>query len=193
MVRVMLRTAAETNSKMAWFNVSTIGLTGRHHPVLNGAVTAHEVKKLRPMVRMLAGDYFCFAVKNDQSGGGDHCRLCPDLGPDLPRPREDVQHIVTECEATRQTRERVMTSLRSCVESMNMDPRAIHELFNDNVVLCQFILDCSSLNLANHIRMNISDARLTEVVKICRDICYAIHNDRLRQLKMLTLERPGSG
>ena len=113
--------------------------------------------------------------------------MCPDLGPDLPRPREDVQHIVTECEATRQTRERVMTSLRSCVESMNMDPRAIHELFNDNVVLCQFILDCSSLNLANHIRMNISDARLTEVVKICRDICYAIHNDRLRQLKMLKL------
>ena len=181
-----LRTAAESNSKMTWFNVSTTGLTGRHHPVLNGAVTAHEVKKLRPMVRMLTGDYFCFAVKNDQSGGGDHCRLCPDLGPDLPRPREDIQHIVTECEATRDTRERLLINLWSSLEQVNKDPSAMTELLCDKVLLCQFILDCSSLNLPNHIRIGAGDRRLTEVVKVCRDICYAVHNDRLRKLKLLS-------
>ena len=122
-----LRTSAESNSKMAWFNVSVTGLTGRHHPVLNGAVTAHDVKKLRPMVRMLTGDYYCFAVKSDQSGGGDYCRLCPDRGPDLPRPREDIQHIVTECEATRDTRERLLINLWSSLEQVNKDPSVMED------------------------------------------------------------------
>ena len=170
---------------MAWLNVSVAGLSGRHHPVLNGAVTARDVTKLRPMVRMLSGDYFCYAVKSDQAGGGDHCRLCLHLCPAAPRRREDLLHILTECEGSQETRDRVMHHLELLLDGMNKNPSHFHEIVRDKPVLCQFILDCSSLNLPNHLRININDARITEVVKTNRDICYAVHSERIRKMKLI--------
>ena len=40
-----LRLLAQENSKMVNFNVSVLGLDGRPHPCLHGAVTPHDVKK----------------------------------------------------------------------------------------------------------------------------------------------------
>ena len=71
------RSSASANSKMRYLHVGTRGLNGRPHPVLARATTTSEVKALRPVVKMLVSDYFTFAVKNAQSGGGSHCRLCP--------------------------------------------------------------------------------------------------------------------
>ena len=187
-----LRESAASNSKMAWFNVSVSGLTGRHHPVLNGSVTVQQVKKMRPVVKMLAGDYYSYSIKSDQVGGGDHCRICPDPGPSSTgediTPREDIQHILTECVATANTRDRILRDLNTVLsqednEHLQMTNNMFQEMMEDKPTLTQFILDCSSLNLPNNVRINQNDKRLYNIIRVTRDLCYSIHNERIRKIR----------
>ena len=183
----VLREDANCNSKMTWLNVSVTGLSGRHHPVLDGVITAQEVKKVRPAISMLAGDYYSYAVKSDQVGGGDHCRICPapviTSATQDTRPREDMQHIQTECVGNKVTRERLLyTTIRSVI-SQNNTQEEIVELFNDNAVLTQLILDPCSLNLENKFRQNRKFKNFSELLILLRDFCYAVHKERLRKLK----------
>ena len=71
-----LRSLAENNSKMGYLNVSLSGLRGRHHPALANIITTYEVQKCRIHLKMLAGDFFTYEVKADQSGGSPYCRCC---------------------------------------------------------------------------------------------------------------------
>ena len=48
---------ATKKSKMNYFNVSTIGLTGKIHPSVSGMTTTKEVKNMRPHIKMLMGDF----------------------------------------------------------------------------------------------------------------------------------------
>ena len=59
----LLRDAAANNSKMEWLNVSMIGLMGKCHPIMDNIYMAREVEKLRPAIKMLAGDYYTFTTK----------------------------------------------------------------------------------------------------------------------------------
>ena len=52
------------------------GLRGKVHPAITNVVTTHEVKKMRPHVKMLAENYLTFEEKSQQSGGSPNCRLC---------------------------------------------------------------------------------------------------------------------
>ena len=85
-----LRDLAENNSQMTYLNVSLSGLNGRHHPALSDIVTTTEVQKSRIHLKMLAGDYFTYGVKANQSGGSPQCRCCPSPSPD-----ENISHILT--------------------------------------------------------------------------------------------------
>ena len=44
------------------------GLRSRHHPALFNVITTQEVKKSRPHLKILSGDYFIYKVKSVQSG-----------------------------------------------------------------------------------------------------------------------------
>ena len=69
-----LREKAKTNSNMKYLNVSVSGLRGKRHPVLSNMVTASDVLKSRPHLKMLCNDYFTFEKRASQSGGSPHCR-----------------------------------------------------------------------------------------------------------------------
>ena len=58
-----LKIKAEKNSKMKYMNVSLSSLRGRYHPCLGNIITSSEVKKLRPHIKFLTGDYLTYERK----------------------------------------------------------------------------------------------------------------------------------
>ena len=48
-------------SKLAFFNVQTIGLSRKVHPVVYGILTVQDFTQSRIHVRMLTGDYYSIA------------------------------------------------------------------------------------------------------------------------------------
>ena len=55
-----MKLQASGNSKMQYLHVSLDGLRGRHHPCLSNIVTVEEVRKLRPHLKFLSGDYLTY-------------------------------------------------------------------------------------------------------------------------------------
>ena len=161
---------------MSYFNVSLFGLRGRLHPALKNIITPEEVRKSRIHIKMLTGDYLTFEVKSTQSGGSPYCLCCPGSSFET----ESLQHIVTACEAYTELRERILEEY-SILCSTTMNKLNFQIIREDPEVLCQFILDPSSMNLSS--RVNISDPKLDALFKISRDYCYSINSKRLKILK----------
>ena len=151
------------------------------NPAIAGAVTTHQVRKLRPAVKFLTGDYLTYQVRNRQSGGGPHCRLCPG------REEEDICHIISSCPATSDIRERIVEEiLIKCKSAKTVcDTDTIK---SDPVLLTQFILDCTSLNLNNGHRIHVEDPIVPDIFRTSRDLCHALHSERLKQLKRIESE-----
>ena len=57
-----------STSEREFFNVSLLGLRGRLHPAITNVSTSHSVRKMRPHVKMLIGNYVTFEMKSQQSG-----------------------------------------------------------------------------------------------------------------------------
>ena len=176
-----LRKAAEGNYKLLFFNVQTIGLTGRNHPVLSGVTKTQEVVRSRVHIKMLVGDYPCAANIGKDRAQDVSCTLCKAVSPCVPAPAEDMIHILTMCRATADTRSRVLPDLLNTIAS-HFPNNTILE-YPTHTHLTQFILDPTSLNLPMSIRINPAHHALSQVLTVCRNVCYAIHNDRTRQLK----------
>ena len=168
-----LRRSASENSRMLYLNVSLTGLRGRLHPALAGIYTPLDVKKSRVHLKMLAGDYLTFEAKAKQSGGSSLCRCCQD------KSIESLQHILTECQAYKDIRSRIMPEYEeACTQIEGIIE--FQSFAMENSALCQFILDPSSLNL--HRRVNVADKALPNLFKISRDLCYAVSSERIRIL-----------
>ena len=177
-----LRRQAESNSNMTYLNVSISGLRGRHHPSLSYLLTAHDVQKSQPHIKMLCGDYFTYEKRSNQSGGSPHCRSCSltNQEPEIPKPSENLIHILTECSAYSDIRDRILPEFSLlCQQS---DAKINFESISlAKATLCQLILDPISLNLGS--RINVNDPLLTKFFKLSRDFCFAIHTERMKVLK----------
>ena len=142
-----LRTQAKSNSRMQYLNVSLLSLRGRPHPALQNIKTTHDVRKSRPHIKMLSGDYFTYQIRATQSGGSAHCRCCNDNS----KPNEDIQHIIMNCSAYEEIRQRLLNEIKNLCQKTN------HQILLENLdskALCQFLLDPSSMNLKYRISMS---------------------------------------
>ena len=92
-----LRVAAMNNSKMSFFNVSTLGLRGRLHPTISNITTVHNVNKFRIHTKMLVNDYI--------QGEADVCYLCQKTG------FNNIEHYICDCEVLNDTRNRILTAI----------------------------------------------------------------------------------
>ena len=177
-----LRRKALTNWKLGFLNIQATGLTGRHHPVLSGGFTTHDVSRLRPHIKMLSGDYSCYATLGIERDQDPHCRLCSSLSLS-PAPSEDMEHILTRCRGTAEVRDKLIPEVLNTV-AKHFPANKILE-HHDHHTMTQFILDCSSLNLSSSTRIDPNHPDIFHVIRVCRDMCYAIHAERIRKLKDL--------
>ena len=178
----VLRRKALGNWKLSLLNVQLTGLTGRHHPVLSGLFTTHDVSRLRPHVKMLAGDYTCYATLAIERGTDPQCRLCP-ATLSCPPPSEDIQHVLLRCRGTADVRTKMIPELLNTVAKFFPRNKILDH--HDHLTMIQFILDCSSPNLPSTTRIDPNHINSFEVIRVCRDICYGIHKERIRKLRAL--------
>ena len=126
-------------------------------------------------MKMLAGDYFTYEINANQSGGSPHCRCCP-----FPSPNENISHILTVCLAYSDIRNRMIPEFEKLCNEAKTN-LYFQEICNQNVALCQFILDPASFNLRNRVHMN--DPILGQLFRLSRDYCYAINSARMKILR----------
>ena len=164
---------------MKYLNVSLLGLRGRLHPAITDVTTTHEVKKMRPHVKMLSGNYLTFEIKSLQSGGSDECRLCAQLG-ETPY-TESLEHLISLCVKFDDFRTRIKAKMMSICQESSI-PIDIDKLSSSD--FCQFDLDPSSMNLVQ--RVSISHPTLPLLFKLSRDFCYSIDRTRSHTLNNFT-------
>ena len=174
-----LKLGAENNSKMTFLNVNLSSLRGRHHPCLSDIVTPTEVKKLRLHLKFLTGDYLTFHAKAKHNKSNDSkCKLFPEND-------ETIEHIIASCKLYSEIRERIWTQMMSvCLES-DVHSELQKKGLNDARSKAQFLFDPTSFNLS--IRININDKIVPQLFALSRDLCFGIHNERLRKLISLNL------
>ena len=175
------RKKAAANSKLCFLNVQALGLSRKVHPVLLGVLTTQEVLQSRVHVRMLSGDYPCSAYIGNDQQMNRYCKLCQSLHPYNPAPVEDMVHLIARCRATADTRNRVLPALLNLVSKHFPKNQILSE--PNQTQLTQFVLDPTSLNLPVSIRISSNNPNLSELLRVCRNICYALHKDRTNQLK----------
>ena len=174
-----LRKKAVDNDKLKYLNIQLTGLTGRAHPILSWVLTTQDVVRARIHLKMLSGDYLCQANLAKDRGLDPSCLLCKSLLR-LPAPAENILHILTMCKATSETRQRIVPELLNCLSKYFPSNSLLRSI--NHAQLCQFILDPTSLNLPMDCRIQPNHADLSHVMFICRNLCFALHKTRIRQL-----------
>ena len=178
------RQKSANNYKLQFLNVQCTGLTGKLHPILSWVLNTQDVMVVRPHIKMLAGDYLCFDFLSHDRGLDPQCRLCQVLSDD-PAPNEDYPHILAVCRATANTRSDKLPTLLNTV--MQYSPCNIILDRPSPILLAQFILDCSSLNLPMDARVPPDHPGFTDMTRQCSLLINAIHKDRTRQLRAMGL------
>ena len=127
-----MKMKAEGIKSMQYLNVNLSSLRGRHHSSLNNIITTNEVKKLRPHLKFLTGDYLTYERKYNQSGQGNpNCRICKSES-------ETISHILSQCSAYKTIRERIFPEfLEAC--NLTRNGFSFENMKEDYEKLTQFI------------------------------------------------------
>ena len=174
-----LRKVSLSNSKMNYLNVQLSGLSGHPHPALLGSLTTQDVRKLRHHLKFLTGDFLTAERQAlDQPNMNPSCKLCS-------APVESLEHVLTSCQATSEVRERIYPQLVNVLAEVQPNSLILEEPHSSH--LTQFILDCSSINLAEGYRIPAHNPGISRIFNLSRDWCTAVSNERTRQLKLKKL------
>ena len=145
---------------------------------------------MRPVIKMLTGNYLTLKEKSFESGGSSLCKLC-DLSES-----ESVEHLISRCTKITEVRNDITKKITKLCQDSHININLEHF---SNSQLTQFILDPSSLNLKK--RVNIShpivvfirtllkgsmyiegQMILPLLFKLSRDLCYSIDSHRRKLL-----------
>ena len=97
-----LRIKAQKSVGMKYLHVQMAGLRGRNHPCLSNTVTTNEVRKLRPYLKFLSGDYLTYLKKFENTNQGTPtCKICH-------ADSESVSHIIAICPEYEEFRSRIL-------------------------------------------------------------------------------------
>ena len=170
--------------KLSYLNVQVTVLTGRTHPELTWLLTTRDVAILRPRLRLLTGDYQCYAYLGHDRGLEPHCRLCKNISK-KPAPAEDLAHVLNRCRATSDTRNKYIPDLFNTVACYLPNNSLLSS--TTHVLITQFILEYSSLNLPVDMRIPPTHPGFASIKRQCSLMIHGIHKDRITQLKDLGL------
>ena len=132
---------------------------------------------------MLAGDYPCQQYLSSDRNQDPSCPLCASALLGRSSQAEDMVHLLAICKSTRDTRARIIPDILNTLSVHYPSNQLLHSCSHAH--LTQFILDPTSLNLPQAIRISPNHPALPLVLTLCRRYCFAIHKDRTRQLKLL--------
>ena len=170
----MLRGLAAEISLMEFLNVSNIGLRGRRHIAIANLLTTQDVKYSRPYLEFLSGNYLTYGTRAIQAGGSPRCRICP-FGLE-----ESVSHVISSCDAMSEERSKLLIEYRQlCSQTKNCIN--FENILEDEKLMCQFILDPTSLNLP--VRVSLNDPLVPQFFRLTRDYCFLMDKTRIRLLK----------
>ena len=153
-----LRTNSKLNTKMRYLNVDLLGLSGRAHPSLINIKNTQDVKKLRLHLKFLCGDYLTNQNGHCYPRSINSCSLCHSS-------EDTYEHLLIQCRGTSEVRERILPTLYNVVS--DVQPTCGLLQYNPPpTILLQFILDCTSLNLPNDIRIPAHNPRVSEIFHV---------------------------
>ena len=165
-----LRSLAVNNSKMKYLNIQLHGLSGRAHPTIHGILTTQDVKKLRLHMKFLTCD-----ILTDEPSADTTCPLCHSPSPN------PTEHALVSCQALSEVRSRIFPELlNTAAQVQPMSGILSYDI--PPPIMTQFILDCTSLNLPDSVRIPAHNPRIFEIYRISRDWCFAIAGERARLL-----------
>ena len=171
-----LRSRSLGNSKMKYLNVQLLGLSGRPHPALQNILTNQDAKKLRIHLKFLTCDYLTNErIAIDRPSLSPACDLCSS-------PNDSIEHVMVSCKATAEVRNRLFPELMNAVAQVQ-PMCSILQLHPPPAILTQFVLDCSSLNLPDSIRVPAHNPDIFKIYKISRDWTFGISCERSRLLR----------
>ena len=107
----------------------------------------------------------------DVPGSNPNCVLCP-------APVESPEHILSVCKATADVRQRLFPELLNTVLEVQPSCSILDGCSNSE--LTQFILDCTSINLDDSMKIPTHNPGIGKVFRISRDWCFAGSNRRAR-------------
>ena len=168
----ILRQKASTNSNMKYFNVQLLGLSGRPHPAIHHISETRQAQKCRSHLQLLLGDFASYEVLGRQQQSDQSCRLCK-------AEIDSTQHILTECSATSEIRECLLPELLNTLaaESGLLNPPISKH------ILMQFLLDPTSMNLSNRLRISPNHSHLYDLCPLSHDWCFAVTSSCKKQLQ----------
>ena len=173
-----LRRKALSNSKMAYLNVQLTGLSGHPHPVLHNITNTQEAKKLRVHLKFLTSDYLTNERRaKDNPALSSACVLCSD-------PLDSIEHVMVTCRATSEVTRRIYPELVNAISQVQPTCRIL-QFHPSPSILTQFLLDPTSMNLPDSIRVPSHNPGVSIICKISRDWCFSVSNERSRQVKLL--------
>ena len=113
----------------------------------------------------------------DQPSLSPACKLC-DASID------SIEHVMVSCSATSEVRCRLIPDLMNAV--YQVQPMCqILKYHPPPSLLTQFILDCTSFNLPDSVRIPMHNPGISTICKVSRDWCFAISRERSRLLRQL--------
>ena len=136
---------------------------------------------MRSHLKMLCSDTYTYEIKALYQGGSPLCRLCTGH-PSGFKENENITHIVTQCDAYSDLRSRILHQMEVISASAKTEIN-FKQISSNNRELCQFILDCTSLNLST--RINEEDDICPRLFELSRDLCFGITKLRSQKLKLI--------
>ena len=94
---------------------------------------------------------------------------------------ESYCHIISQCEELHDARELIMKKIREFCLLHNFSH--IDQIFSDDEMKTQFILDPCSMNFQDRVQNN--DVMLQDPLKMCRNLCNNIHTLKVKKMKLL--------
>ena len=166
---------------MVYLNVNVKGLNGRPHKALQGVTTVQGVQKMRSHLKMLCSDTYTYEIKALYQGGSPLCRLCTGY-PSGSTENENITHIVTQCDAYSDLRSRILHQMELICASAKTKIN-FKQMLSNNRELCQFILDCTSLNLST--RISEEEDICPRLFVLSRDLCFGSSKMRSWKHKLI--------
>ena len=167
-----MRAECQRNSSMSLLNVQLLGLSAHPHLALQNIFTTRDVKKMRLHLKFLTGDYpHGERLSKNNPNISSACKLCDS-------PVDSTTHVLVSCRATAECRQRILPELLNTVAAVQ--PTTKIPVNPSASLLTQLIVDCTSINLQNSVRVPSNNPRVSEIFDVARDWCFAIHNERTR-------------